>query len=314
MEYSNTVVSVVMITYGHEDYIAEAIEGVLMQQTDFQIELIIANDCSPDDTNKIIETFISNHPKSYLIKYIKHTSNIGMHANFFFAINECKGEYIAFCEGDDYWTDIDKLQSQYNIFQKDNDVGVVHTNYDVFYQKNSKLSKEVNLQKNISTGYIYEYLIRDNFIATLTCMIRKDFLSKIMQQLENLSKEMPMIDYPLWLYFALDYKIEYINKSMACYRYLENSASHSIDVNKQIKFENSLFEIRNFFIKNVAPVPIKIEKLILTNHKYNQLAHLSKMKGKRAEFLSTFLSFHKNNRSIKHLIGSFFYSFKKIIK
>lgn len=110
-------VSVCMITYGHEKYIRQAIEGVLMQQCDFEVELIVANDCSPDATNDVIKNIIQIHPRGTWIKYSKHDENIGMMPNFIFALQECKGNYIALCDGDDYWTDISKLQKQVNFLE-----------------------------------------------------------------------------------------------------------------------------------------------------------------------------------------------------
>lgn len=105
-------VSVCMITYGHENYISQAIEGVLMQQCDFEIELIIANDCSPDNTDAVVKDMIDNHPNGNWIRYIKHERNLGMVPNFLNTLHQAKGKYIALCEGDDYWTDPLKLQKQ----------------------------------------------------------------------------------------------------------------------------------------------------------------------------------------------------------
>ena len=109
--------SVVMITYGHQDYIKEAIEGVLMQLVDFEIELIIANDKSPDKTEKIIHQIIKEHPKASWIQYVKHNENKGMMGNFTWALAQAQGKYIALCEGDDYWTDPLKLQKQVDFLE-----------------------------------------------------------------------------------------------------------------------------------------------------------------------------------------------------
>ncbi|RZK16423.1 MAG: glycosyltransferase, partial [Flavobacterium sp.] len=105
MNNDDILVAVYMITYNHESYITQAIEGVLMQKTNFDYELIISNDCSIDNTDKIIKNIIDTNPKGYLIKYYNQKKNIGMNANFFFATDKCNGEYMAFCEGDDYWID-----------------------------------------------------------------------------------------------------------------------------------------------------------------------------------------------------------------
>ncbi|MBP7508034.1 MAG: glycosyltransferase family 2 protein [Prolixibacteraceae bacterium] len=99
------LVSVHMITYKHEQYIRQAIEGVLMQVTDFGYDLIIADDCSPDKTPEIVNEIIRTHPKGSCIKYYRHSENLGMTKNGLFAFSKCTGKYIALCEGDDYWTD-----------------------------------------------------------------------------------------------------------------------------------------------------------------------------------------------------------------
>ncbi len=101
-----------MITYGHEKFIFEAIEGVLSQKCSHEIELIIADDNSPDKTKEIVEGIIKNHPNGSWIKYTRHEQNKGMMPNFIWALQQAKSEYIALCEGDDYWTDPLKLQKQ----------------------------------------------------------------------------------------------------------------------------------------------------------------------------------------------------------
>lgn len=106
------LISVAMITYNHEAYIREAIEGVLMQEGDFQIELIIANDHSTDSTESIVLDLIKNHKNGNWIKYTCHQVNKGMKSNFTWSINQAKGKYIAICEGDDFWTDPLKLSKQ----------------------------------------------------------------------------------------------------------------------------------------------------------------------------------------------------------
>lgn len=119
------LVSVDMITYKHEAYIKQAIEGVLMQETNFEYDLIISDDCSPDNTAQIVNEIISNHAKGHLIKYFRHKKNLGMHANGMFALQQCKGKYIACCEGDDYWTDPLKLQKQIDFLENNLEFSLV---------------------------------------------------------------------------------------------------------------------------------------------------------------------------------------------
>jgi glycosyltransferase involved in cell wall biosynthesis len=116
-----------MITYGHEKFIEEAITGVLAQECDFQIELLIVNDCSPDKTHDIVMRILKSHQKAILIRYIKNKMNLGIMPNSIFALNQCKGQYSALCEGDDYWIDPLKLQKQVNILEANSEVMSCHT-------------------------------------------------------------------------------------------------------------------------------------------------------------------------------------------
>ncbi|HLP36098.1 glycosyltransferase family 2 protein [Lacibacter sp.] len=106
------MVSVAMITYNQEKYIKESILGVLNQRADFEIELIIADDRSPDATEEVVKEIIANHPNGHWIKYSRHAENKGMMDNFIWALDTCSGKYTAVCEGDDYWIDPLKLQKQ----------------------------------------------------------------------------------------------------------------------------------------------------------------------------------------------------------
>jgi glycosyltransferase involved in cell wall biosynthesis len=110
-------VSVVMITYNHELYIKDALLGVLAQTSNFEIELIVADDCSTDKTESVVREIINTHPQSNIIKYTRHAANKGMMPNFIWALEQCKGKYIAMCEGDDYWTDPYKLQKQVDFLE-----------------------------------------------------------------------------------------------------------------------------------------------------------------------------------------------------
>ena len=104
------LVSVHMITYNRALYIRQAIDGVLAQNTTFPIELVIGEDCSTDGTREIVFEYQRQHPD--LIRLVVSDSNVGASDNSRRSLALCRGKYIAFCEGDDYWTDSYKLQKQ----------------------------------------------------------------------------------------------------------------------------------------------------------------------------------------------------------
>jgi glycosyltransferase involved in cell wall biosynthesis len=117
---SEITVSVCMITFNHEAFISQAIVSILEQECEFNIELVVLDDCSTDATDTVIKSILENHPKASRIKYKRHSENIGMMPNFIEALERCTGTYIALCDGDDYWTDKNKLQKQIEFLELNN--------------------------------------------------------------------------------------------------------------------------------------------------------------------------------------------------
>jgi glycosyltransferase involved in cell wall biosynthesis len=108
-EVSLPVVSVCMICYNHGRFVAQAIESILSQVTDFPIELVIGDDCSQDDTLQICTEYARRDSR---VRLLPRQRNLGVMQNFADALAACKGKYVAVCEGDDYWTDMSKLAEQ----------------------------------------------------------------------------------------------------------------------------------------------------------------------------------------------------------
>ena len=112
---TNPLLSVVTVTYNHEPFIAKCIEGVLMQQVSFPIELVIGEDCSTDGTRRICQEYAEKYPD--LIRLIISDSNVGGLANERRVMTAARGKYVAYCEGDDYWTDPLKLKKQVDFLE-----------------------------------------------------------------------------------------------------------------------------------------------------------------------------------------------------
>ncbi|MGN0253401.1 MAG: glycosyltransferase family 2 protein [Lachnospiraceae bacterium] len=103
--------SVILITYNHEKYIEKALDSVLSQVTDFPFEIVIGDDCSPDDTKNIIREYRDKYPD--IIRIVHREKNTGRPTlNVYETTMKCRGDYLAYLEGDDYWTDNSKLQKQ----------------------------------------------------------------------------------------------------------------------------------------------------------------------------------------------------------
>ena len=131
MTSSPKTVSVCMLTYNHEPFIADAIEGVLMQEADFGIELVIGEDCSTDKTRTLCEAYAAKFPDK--INLLPTSKNLGIQKNFLRTFSACLGaEYVALCDGDDRWTDKNKLSVQVE-FLRQNPYFTAHA-HNVLYR------------------------------------------------------------------------------------------------------------------------------------------------------------------------------------
>ena len=243
---SNTpVVSVKCITYNHEKYIAQALDGFLMQKTIFPFEVIVHDDASTDKTADIIREYEAKFPK--IIKPIYETENqYSKHdGSLSKIVNEaCKGKYIAFCEGDDYWIDENKLQTQVDFLEKHHAYGMCYTKARCYFNNSMKFGKRIG--KNYHS---YESIfIYGNCIPTLTVCIRTEVLNKYNIEVPFKDRiEWVIGDLPQWLWILKNSKIKFIRKVTGVYRILDESASHSKNEEKMKKYNMSSFLIRKYF-------------------------------------------------------------------
>lgn len=244
------LVSVVMITYAHENFIEQAVSSILMQNCDFEVELIIANDNSPDSTDQIVLDIIKNHPKGKWIKYTKHQINTGMMPNFIWALEQCSGNYIALCDGDDYWADPYKLQKQVDFLEK-------NESYSLCFHKINILNKDGDVVEDFITKVpenyeTFENLANSNFIHTPSVVFRSKYLP-LPLKLSNA----PVGDYILWLHLASHGKIHYIPESMAIYREGVGIWSSKSQSNRLIEWCFVLFICIDYFKSFNIEKPLK---------------------------------------------------------
>jgi glycosyltransferase involved in cell wall biosynthesis len=312
-EMNNLMVSVEMITYGHEKYIKEAIEGVLVQETDFEFELIIADDCSPDDTKLVVEGIIRNHPNGYKVKYFRHEKNIGMQANASFALQQCKGKYVAVCEGDDYWIDSLKLQRQVDFLQNNPEFGLVHTGFNILHNDTGKI--DINRKNIKSNDEVFIALLNGNYvIATLTVCFRKDFYMQYLKEINPDSKNWLMGDLPFWLYVSKLSKIHYLDQITSMYRVLGESASNTSNIERMMKFETNIRDLKLFFLQKYNPENYKLKNQIQSFFLYRKIVINISLNGSFKDFMITLTKFHKFNRNLRLFFGSFLQVFKKVRK
>ena len=238
------LVSICCISYNHEKFISQCLDGFIIQKVDFPFEIVISDDCSTDNTKKIIDTYVSKYPA--IFKNVSPSKNLGSIKNFYHVLEKASGKYIALCEGDDYWIDENKLQMQVDFLEKNPEYGMCYTKAKQFIQKKRKFSRR---RFGTDVRDFEDLLFNGNRVPTLTTVFRKDLLNSYLKGIYPQDKGWLMGDYPMWLYFAHESKVKFFDKVTSVYRVLENSASHSDNVEKSVAFGKSYWDIRNFFSK-----------------------------------------------------------------
>lgn len=249
------LVSIACITYNHEKYIRQCLEGFVMQKTDFKFEIVIHDDASTDKTAEIIREYWRNYPdlfKPILQNKNRYSEKKGILIPYVYP--QCRGKYIALCEGDDYWTDPFKLQKQVDFLEENPEYGLVHTDFMICNSGKIIIPKRKHAWPS---GDILNILLFGTYnIGTLTVVFRKNVYDELPKY--YLKQNFKMGDLPLWIEFSRISKVKYLPDITSAYRVLDNSASHSSDIQKEIQFQYNICEILQFYSK-VYDLPRDIE-------------------------------------------------------
>lgn len=238
-------VSICCITYNHEKFISETIDGFLMQKTTFPFEIIIGEDDSTDNTLNIINKYRNRYPN--LIQVITSDSNVGMQKNFERTFKACQNRYIALCEGDDYWTDSYKLQKQITFLENNPEYSIcchMSENYD---EKSQTVISHFPKIAHETELTIFD-LFNANIAHTCTFVYRNKNV-KIPPFFEKLQ----LADWPLHIIHAAYGKIKLLSDNMARYRIHQNGVWSSINAIQQLDASiTALNYIDDFFQKKYS--------------------------------------------------------------
>ncbi len=284
-----------MITYNHEIFVSEAIEGVLKQKTNFPFELIISDDCSLDSTRLICEHYARENTN---IRLIFSEMNLGYRVNFLNTLNECHSDYVAICEGDDYWVDQYKLQKQFDIMEKNNTIKICFHATDVL-NENGELFQQCYKYSTAFTNI--NEVIRNWYIHTCSMFFRN-----------------PIEEYPVWFkeVFNTDYALQlillkdggfvyYIHDTMAVYRKHTNGVSNTVWGDKPWFWLLHLFYKFDIYSNKIYNLEVqqRIDEIVktLSNYYYSCAIQSSPIKTKlRIVFFIRFIL-------LKLKIVNFFY-------
>ncbi|QUR67328.1 glycosyltransferase [Mycobacterium spongiae] len=211
-------VSVVSITYNHQAYIRESLDGFVSQMTDFPVEIIVADDASTDATPAIIQEYSDRYP--HLFRPILRPKNVGVHANLTDALSAAQGDYLALCEGDDFWIDPLKLSKQIAFLDQHPQTTVcfhpVRVTWDDGRAQDSEFPPNF-LRRDLSV----EALIARNFIQTNSVVYRRQ------PCYDDIPAGIMPVDWYLHLRHAVSGDIAMLTDTMAVYRRHEQGIWHS---------------------------------------------------------------------------------------
>lgn len=277
-------VSILMPTYNHEKYISQAVESVLAQKVDFEIELLINDDCSTDGTAAIASEYAKKNPEK--VKFFHQEKNLGLMKNYKFLLEKASGKYIAVLESDDVWTDPLKLQKQIDFLETHSDYSLVCTAYDRIDEKGNVLGTVTNDYYQALNGKWYEDLLCRCYIGALTVCFSRTAFDSFCNIDDYVELGFRTFDYPTWLLIAASSKCHYLSDNTASYRNITTSISHSGSYEKRITFEKSVCSIQNYCMKK-NPVSTEFDYFRFNECREKKFLELALSFGRLRDFVKS---------------------------
>ncbi len=218
-------ISVLMLAYNQERYIDEAIRSVMLQETDFPFELVIGNDASTDATGERCEAWRKKYPDQIVL--FNREKNLGLQQNFIQTYRQCRGEYVAICEGDDFWCSKYKLQRQAAFLEQHSEYAMCFHRVINYYEDKGTKSLSNGGQKTVTD--IVD-LARSNYISNVSILFRRGLFGELPEWFARVST----YDYAIHLLNAQYGKIYYMKQPMAVYRQHEHAIWSEAGMDKKL--------------------------------------------------------------------------------
>ncbi len=266
---TNPLVSVHMITFNHAPYIAEAIDGVLMQKCGFPFELVIGEDCSSDGTRDIVLAYERRYPK--IVRVVRSDRNIGGVMNWHRIMHACCGKYIAYCEGDDYWIDPLKLQKQVELLEGHAEYGFVFGDVQLLYEATGVITRHAfrrfRLWEKTPDDLGLAILLNEYpMVSGVTCTmcVRRDLALHVIENnpLEFRTNRFLFLDRTFWLELARLTRFKYVDEEWGTYRIQYESASKSQSPGKMLRFCTSVKDVNLHYCHKYAYPPAVYRQLV----------------------------------------------------
>lgn len=233
MENNTCMVSVLCTAFNHGKYIRQTLEGFVSQQTSFPFEVLVNDDCSSDDTAEIIREFAENYPhiiRPFIQEKNLYSQGISIHKHVFYPA--LRGKYIAFCEGDDCWTDPMKLQLQVDFLESHPDYSAcVHNSKICFCNAGDMLQDYVAPQGDRDIPF--EQIIRGMSVSyhTSSIMAHSGLILNT-PDFEAVAEKYGFTDYPIGIWLSMKGKVRFLERFMSMYRVASNPGSWTHDLSR----------------------------------------------------------------------------------
>ena len=236
--------SILIITYNQEKYITECLESILMQKIPYDFEIIVSDDCSTDSTISKADQILKQSNRNY--KIIKNDQNIGISKNYQKGFKECNGEYIGVIEGDDYWTDPDRLYKHVTFLESHREC-VMSFNRIIYYYEDSARFVVPEWSNAESFEYITtSQMAGGNCIGNLSaCVFRNSEIQKLKQNFF----ELEIADWILGMTLGQHGLIAYLKDAMSVYRINPNGQWSKLSSTEQNQAILRFIDVYNEFLE-----------------------------------------------------------------
>ena len=241
--------SVGIITYNQQDTIAQTLDSILCQQGDFELEVVVGEDCSTDNTWAICQEYAERYPEQVVL--LENTHNLGIMANFARVMKACTGEYVGICAGDDYWCDEQKLHKQLDYLTAHPECGVCTTGGYRYLVRRDEMVKGLAPWNPIKDGDVKPFYFSPSYkggvyAMPLTMLFRRELLQYIDFD-TFIERGFPVEDYPMQAIMAQHTLWGHLSDKTVVYRvYSESATFISYDHPKYMQYHRGLMEIRRY--------------------------------------------------------------------
>lgn len=225
-------ISIIVITYNHESFISRCLDSIVSQKCSVSFEVIVGDDASTDNTANIIREFSAKYPSIILTTCNK--ANVGMNYNLANMILQARGEFIAFCEGDDFWHNPNKLQYHYEFLKPNQKHSMVYSDYGRF-QRINEIEYWVSntISSHIPAGFKPTTLdlLKDVHIHISAILARTNIVKEYLNS-EYFQPDLKIGDIPLFLFLSIKGHIQYLKFSASTYTLNPNSVTNKSSLSK----------------------------------------------------------------------------------